>query len=153
MTAPLKIEFGANGRHLDGWLCTDIDDCDISVYPLRFQSDSVDMAMASHVIEHITTHECFHFFQEVYRILKPGGVFRVIVPTLEKISTRKHAVELILGHGHKQLFSQESLKEMLWAAGFDNINTVEKDPILDVHDKEIGVELDLIESVRIEARK
>lgn len=150
----LNIEFGSNGRTLDGWLCTDIDTCDITK-PLPYESYSVSNAYASHVCEHITTHECFRFFQDVYRILKPDGCFRIVVPILERITDRKHAADLILGHGHKQVFSKQSLKDMLWAAGFNRLNMEETGihAVLDVHDKQIGADKDSIESFRLEAIK
>ena len=150
----MKIEFGSNGRKMDGWLCTDIDTVDIR-NALPWPDGSVEMAMASHVVEHITPHEAFRFFKEVHRVLKPGGVFRVIVPTLELIEDRLHAVSLILDHGHQMVFSKGSLGDMIWAAGFEreNITFVNKDPILDVHGKEIGEEKDALESARMVAIK
>jgi predicted SAM-dependent methyltransferase len=139
---------------MNGWLCTDIDDCDISK-PLPYPNESFEFAYASHVAEHITTHQCLFFFREVHRILKPHGVFRIVVPTLEKVKDRAHAADLILGHGHLQVFSKESLRDMLWTAGFDRdrVIGVEKDDILDVHCETIGVEKDETESARLEATK
>jgi predicted SAM-dependent methyltransferase len=150
----MRIEFGSGGRSMDGWLNTEQDTCDIT-QPLRYPDNFFDMAYTSHVPEHLTSHEAMRFFQEVHRILKRGAIFRVVVPTLEKITDRAHALDLTFGHGHKMVFSKESLRDMLWAAGFDRgrISFTEKDPELDWHGKTIGEEKDNLESIWINARK
>lgn len=49
---------------------------------LPFADGTVSALYASHVLEHLS-HEDFHAaLRESYRILKPGGVFRLIVPDL-----------------------------------------------------------------------
>jgi predicted SAM-dependent methyltransferase len=42
--------------------------------------DSVDEARASHVLEHVPTTFRIFVFNEVWRVLRPGGTFTVIVP-------------------------------------------------------------------------
>ena len=42
---------------------------------------------SSHVFEHLFTDEVERLVKELYRIMIPGGVCRVIVPDLEKIVT------------------------------------------------------------------
>lgn len=51
---------------------------------LPFDSESVTAIHSSHVQEHLTIAENEHFFNESHRILKTGGILRVIVPDLEK---------------------------------------------------------------------
>lgn len=61
----------------------------ILVYDLRkgipFGSDSVDAVYHSHVMEHLDRPTATSFAREVIRVLKPGGVQRVVVPDLEKL--------------------------------------------------------------------
>ena len=149
----MNVQFCAGGHNLPGFENKDMD-CDIR-NPLPYNDNSVTMAYCSHGAEHINSHEGLRFFQEVHRILKPGGVFRVVVPTLEKITSREHARDLILGHGHAQVFSKESLRDILWAAGFDreSIAFTEKDPRYDWHGRTIGEDKDNQESCWVEATK
>lgn len=138
---------------MDGWVCTEIEECDIR-NPLPWPSDSCESCYISHVVEHITPHQSFRFFQEVYRILKPGGIFRVVVPVLDFIRDRSHAVSLIIDHGHVMVFSYESLAGMLFAAGFErrNIKKSRRHP-MDSHHIVIGLAKDDLESIFVEATK
>lgn len=53
--------------------------------PLPFVSGSVEAIFSSHVLEHLFMDEVERLIHEMYRVLKPGGVCRVVVPDLEKI--------------------------------------------------------------------
>ena len=44
---------------------------------------SADGVYASHVLEHLSRQDCVTALKNTWRILKPGGVFRLIVPDLE----------------------------------------------------------------------
>jgi predicted SAM-dependent methyltransferase len=46
---------------------------------------SCDAVYHSHLLEHIRRHEVKDFLAECLRVLKPGGVLRVVVPNLETI--------------------------------------------------------------------
>ncbi len=50
---------------------------------LPFEPDIVDVYYCSHVIEHLNNDCVSKIFQEVYRSLKPGGVFRLACPDIE----------------------------------------------------------------------
>ncbi|HSS96264.1 MAG TPA: methyltransferase domain-containing protein [Terriglobales bacterium] len=153
MNESLKIEFGSGGRQMEGWLCTEIDECDIR-HPLKWESQSVDECFTSHCPEHVSSAECMRFFKEVYRILKPGGKFRVIVPAIDLHMTRAHIQDLCEGHGHLQMFSFDSLRAMLFGAGFEiyNIRQTGRKPV-DNHHVVFGEEKDYVESLRVEAVK
>jgi predicted SAM-dependent methyltransferase len=49
-------------------------------------NNSVDVTYSSHVLEHFTKTQGVQFIQECYRILKPGGTIRIVVPDLEVIA-------------------------------------------------------------------
>jgi SAM-dependent methyltransferase len=51
--------------------------------PLSLPTMSFDAVYANHVLEHLTPNEAKTFVAEVYRVLKPNGVCRVVVPDLE----------------------------------------------------------------------
>jgi SAM-dependent methyltransferase len=50
--------------------------------PVEVENDSFEIAYASHVIEHAWDAHVAYFLQDVLRILKPGGVFRVTAPNI-----------------------------------------------------------------------
>lgn len=51
--------------------------------PLPFASGTVDAVYHSHVLEHFDRDVAPQFLAEATRVLKPGGVHRVVVPDLE----------------------------------------------------------------------
>jgi len=51
---------------------------------LPFPSQSFDACYSSHVLEHITKSEVPKLLLEIYRVLKPGGIARIIVPDFER---------------------------------------------------------------------
>lgn len=52
---------------------------------LKHTSGTVAVVYSSHTIEHIHRNEAIEFLREVYRVLKPGGVCRIVVPDLSAI--------------------------------------------------------------------
>lgn len=52
---------------------------------LPFSANSVDACYSSHVLEHLSHQEALPFLVQAHRILKPGGVVRIVVPDLEAI--------------------------------------------------------------------
>ena len=154
MQKPYKIEFGANGRKMDGWIGTDIDTADIRK-PLNWSDNSCEMLYASHVLEHVGSHHAVQFLQECHRILIPGGTLRLVVPAIGTHLERSHVINLLdWSHEHCQGYNEDLLRTMLWAAGFElqKIQRVDWDEI-DVHHLTIGIERDRLESLRMEATK
>lgn len=49
---------------------------------LPVASGSADAAYCSHVLEHLSFSDCKRALKETLRILKPGGVFRMVLPDL-----------------------------------------------------------------------
>ena len=56
--------------------------------PWRYKNNSIDVVYASHLFEHLTLKSGSLFLQESLRCLKPGGVIRIVVPDLYKISKK-----------------------------------------------------------------
>jgi len=48
-------------------------------------SQSVDIVYHSHLLEHLQQEEGEDLTQECFRVLKPGGILRIVVPDLERI--------------------------------------------------------------------
>lgn len=52
---------------------------------IPFKGNSFDAVYHSHVLEHFPKNQALPFLKECYRVLKPGGWLRVVVPDLEKL--------------------------------------------------------------------
>lgn len=50
---------------------------------LPLAEDSVDFIYCSHVLEHFEKYETVNILKECFRVLKPGGVLRVVLPDLK----------------------------------------------------------------------
>lgn len=49
---------------------------------LPLGKDTVDRIYCSHVLEHLCYEDCLTALTETYRVLKPGGIFRGVMPDL-----------------------------------------------------------------------
>lgn len=50
---------------------------------LPFTDGSIEVIYSSHLIEHLDNEACRRLFREWYRILKKGGVLRVVAPNMD----------------------------------------------------------------------
>ena len=53
---------------------------------IPFPDNSFDVVYHSHVLEHFPKEEAEPFIRECYRVLRPKGILRVVVPDLEQIA-------------------------------------------------------------------
>lgn len=51
----------------------------------KFENEKVDCIYSSHTFEHLTFEETAFAFKECYRIMKPSGIIRIIVPDLSDL--------------------------------------------------------------------
>jgi len=52
---------------------------------LPVDSGSADLAYCSHTLEHLSLGDCRTALRETYRLLKPGGTFRAVLPDIRFI--------------------------------------------------------------------
>jgi predicted SAM-dependent methyltransferase len=52
---------------------------------IPFASNTVDVVYHSHMLEHLDREVAVTFLQEVKRVLRPGGIQRIVVPDLEPL--------------------------------------------------------------------
>lgn len=99
-----------------------------------YKNGSVEGVFCSHILEHLYPQQAIKMFSEVLRVLKPGGVFRVVVPDLEwaiglynKERPEKFLdamYEHVGGGGknsHKWMFTELSLKRFFEKQGFEQV--------------------------------
>jgi SAM-dependent methyltransferase len=99
--------------------------------PFPYPDNSFTGVFCSHVLEHIDFPAVPQLFREVLRVLRPAGIFRVAVPSLELaiaqyragspdecldtiFENRHHGVKNI----HKWMYTRESLAKVFMQAGF-----------------------------------
>ena len=71
---------------------------------LGFHDETFDVIYTSHFIEHIPRENLDFVLRECFRILKPNGVIRIVVPDLENIS-REYIRNLDSGNSEKAEFN------------------------------------------------
>jgi len=52
---------------------------------LPFESNTISLVYSSHFLEHIPLHQVASFLKECHRVLKPGGVIRLVLPDFEEM--------------------------------------------------------------------
>jgi len=111
------LNLGCGKRFHKDWINIDIQSQSeyVIAHDLKkgipYNDNEFDMVYHSHVLEHIPKNEAYNFLQECVRVLKPGGVLRIAIPDLEKI-TRKY-LEL-LEKGIENPLSQENWENYQW---------------------------------------
>lgn len=173
-----KLNFGCGENRLGGWRNMD-SEVDISK-PLPFETESAAYIFAEHVVEHIPHKDALDFFKECHRVLVPGGVLRIAVPSIEQIMassdeayfrftekwqrlgpTRRGAMQAILyAHGHETAWTASLLDASLYFAGFEKreqrkpgASTYAALRGVEGHHKVIGEAFNAIETLIFEAVK
>jgi len=52
---------------------------------LPYKDNSFDVVYSSHFLEHLTKNQADFVLSDIFRVLKPGGIIRIVVPDLENI--------------------------------------------------------------------
>lgn len=149
----LRLHVGCGPRLLDGWI-----NIDAAIKPAivtaklprglkHFDSASAQFIYTSHFLEHIEyPGEATAFVRECYRILRPGGALRIVVPGIEKIiaayalddkeffkiqatlhpdwctTKLEHLMYALQQDGqHKYGYDFETLQKLLRIGGFANV--------------------------------
>jgi predicted SAM-dependent methyltransferase len=102
-------------------------------FGLPFADRVVDYLYASHVLEHFSRAGAVRLAREAWRVLRPGGVFRVVVPDLDHVTallnageTRQALALLYTDEGdrysqHQSMFNFAELRDLLEIAGFQAV--------------------------------
>jgi len=86
---PIKaLNLGCGTNILKGWLNTDVQPRGAAMYldacePFPFDDNSLDYIFSEHMFEHLSYEGGRAMLKECHRTLKPGGVLRLTMPTLD----------------------------------------------------------------------
>jgi predicted SAM-dependent methyltransferase len=111
--------------------------------PLPFPRESFEGVFCEHVMEHFSLEDGQRLAREVYRVLRPGGCFRIVVPdaelllqryfdTPDEVVARRYAgdatpMEIVnlyfrQRYEHQFLYDWSTMKKMLLGAGFEMVS-------------------------------
>ncbi len=102
-------------------------------YGLPLPDSSTDFVYTSHFLEHLHRADGERFMREVHRILKPGGVVRVLVPDLQdainlfRDGRKEEAMSVIfkdsrkMYDAHHYMYDFDLLSGLLTRVGFSHI--------------------------------
>lgn len=159
--------------HLDYHWMPGVDVCwDFSRKALPLENSSFDGIFTEHCLEHIPYHSVAFVLKEFYRVLKRGGVLRIIVPDgelyLSEFVRIKRGENVLLpyqrpddppmvringlfrNHGHQFIYDFETFRLLLEDAGF---GSVERKSFREGRDSKLLKDLEWrkIESLYLEA--
>lgn len=159
-----RLHLGCGGRRVSGWLNVDVAASDFDVdltSRLPWRAGSFDAIVSQHFIEHLELFsELLPLFQELRRVLRPGGEIWLSCPDMEKVCRSYldgRVTELVNDRGgrgdlshsaegapppqivndlfhqwgeHKNLFDYELLEWALANSGFTEIRKVDEAALL-----------------------
>ena len=91
---PVALHLGSGGHHIDGWINVDFaigDRPDVVAdlaSALPFASESADYLHSEDFIEHVSLEHGRVFLRECFRVLRRGGVMRLLTPDLDALVRR-----------------------------------------------------------------
>lgn len=122
-----KLHLGCGNRILPGWINCDQRPAHEAVIrldvrePMVFADESFTNVFCEHVFEHLNMEEAAMCAREIHRILKPNGVFRVVVPD----AILRERPEIFPNkHRHITAWTYISLRWLLGTAMFSKIEPV-----------------------------
>ncbi|HVE73210.1 MAG TPA: methyltransferase domain-containing protein [Thermoanaerobaculia bacterium] len=146
-TPSLGVHLGAGGHHLDGWINVDVVREGVNVladfvHALPFRSESVGYIHSEDLIEHLDLTEGKALLRECHRVLRSGGVMRILTPDLRRLVQRVYVdrderelgwcdrelqaegpceslnMHLRMNGEHRFIYDEEHLTGVLRAIGF-----------------------------------
>ena len=107
----------------------------LKAYPLKFKNNTFDLVYATHILEHFNKLKVLNVLKEWVRVLKPGGVLRISVPSFDNLSLIYNIdknIDNISGplmggqtykdNFHYEIFNQKKLIKLLSNAGLEAIH-------------------------------
>jgi len=109
----IRLDIGCGKNKRQGFIGVDIDpssDADVlaSATNLPFKNCSIDYISCSHLLEHLYPSEARVFFDEIHRVLKPGGRAYIKV---DRDWSRKRLINKDPEHRHR--YSTNEIEKMV----------------------------------------
>jgi predicted SAM-dependent methyltransferase len=141
------VHLGAGGHRLRGWINVDIvrDGVDVLAdlsASLPFRSDSVSLLHSEDLLEHLELESGKRLLAECHRVLRPGGVMRLLTPDLRALVQQVYVdrnarhlawcnthlqadgpaealnMHLRMNGEHRFVYDEEMLTQLLQSLGF-----------------------------------
>jgi predicted SAM-dependent methyltransferase len=177
---PRRLNWGCGGHTLPGWINSDNKEspdinlsCDIHE-GLPLETDSIDYVVSIHALPEVPYDKLIPVLTELKRVLKPGGVLRLVLPDLIKgirayergdrdyflvpdedaRSLGAKLITQIIWYGYcRTLFTFEFIQEMLTKAGYVNVVECAYQQTKSAHPEIIQLDNRERESLFVEATK
>ncbi|NBX70076.1 MAG: methyltransferase domain-containing protein [Proteobacteria bacterium] len=149
---------------------------------LPHEKSSVQGIFCSHVLEHLSLEDCRKALRNTFEYLKPGGIFRLVVPDLEhalkeyekdkspeasihfmentllgkscRRGIMRQIIECVFGNSkHLWMWDEKSMKKELLNAGFFRVRRAEYGDSPDPRFKEVENEDRFLNCLALEAEK
>jgi len=82
-----RLHLGCGPSRLDGWYNLDVYPAELALnlsWELPFEDESIEYVFLAHLFEHLYKRtQAPRLLREIYRVLAPGGVARIVVPDAE----------------------------------------------------------------------
>ena len=136
----LCLNLGCGYKHLAGFINVDNrpevspDLCCDVIYGLPYSDNSVDMVRADDFLEHIPIGHVVQVIEDIYRVLKPGGVFESSTPSTDGRGAFQDPTHVSFWNANSWLYYSEPAYRNLYGIKADfeivSITDTEPDPAL-----------------------
>ena len=178
---PRRLHWGCGSSAVAGWINSDrraargVDVvCDIVHDALPLDTDSLDYAVSVHALQEVPLESLVAVLGELRRVLKPGGVLRLVLPDLDEgiraylradrnyflvpdedyRSLGGKFIAHLLWYGHSRvLFTFDFVEELLQKAGFASVNRCKYRETYSSHPGIVDLDNREAESLYVEAVK